>query len=86
MRPIHGDDYGIACCVSAMTIGKEMQFFGARCNLAKALLYAINGGRDEMNGEVIIPDIPKLDDEVLDYDRVLKNYYKVLDYVADLYV
>ena len=86
MRPIHGDDYGIACCVSAMTIGKEMQFFGARCNLAKALLYAINGGRDEMNGEVIIPDIPELDDEVLDYDKVLKNYYKVLDYVADLYV
>jgi formate C-acetyltransferase len=86
MRETHGDDYGIACCVSAMTLGKEMQFFGARCNLAKALLYAINGGRDEMTGEVVVPNIPAITTTPLDYNEVYNNYLKVLDYVAKIYV
>lgn len=86
MRPIYGDDYGIACCVSAMTIGKQMQFFGARANLAKSLLYAINGGVDEIKGTKVIPDIPTLQGEYLDYPTVLGNYKKVLSYVAGLYV
>ncbi len=86
MRPVYGDDYAIACCVSAMTVGKQMQFFGARCNIAKCLLYAINGGVDERTGELVVPGIERIADEVLDYERVRANYDKVLAYVADLYV
>lgn len=86
MRTIYGDDYAIACCVSAMIVGKQMQYFGARCNLAKALLYSINGGVDEKTGKVVIQGIEKIEDETLDFDKVKENYYKVLDYVAKLYV
>ncbi|MBQ9988808.1 MAG: formate C-acetyltransferase [Clostridia bacterium] len=86
MRPVYGDDYGIACCVSAMKMGKQMQFFGARANLAKSLLYAINGGVDELNGTLVIPNIEPDTDETLVYAKVLGNYKKVLSYVAALYV
>ena len=86
MRPIYGDDYCIACCVSAMAVGQQMQFFGARANLAKSLLYAINGGVDELKGTLVVPDIEKNNEEVLTYNRVLCDYKKVLSYVAELYV
>jgi len=86
MRRHWGDDYGIACCVSAMRLGKHMQFFGARANLAKALLYAINGGRDEIGGEQVSPPFPPITSEYLDFDEVMERFDEILDWLARVYV
>ncbi len=86
MSPIYGHDYAIACCVSAMKVGKQMQFFGARCNLAKSLLYSINEGKDEKSGKLVVSGIEKMTDEVLDYNKVKKAYFKTLEKVAKTYV
>jgi len=86
MRPFWGDDYGIACCVSAMRLGKQMQFFGARVNLAKALLYAINGGRDEISGDQIAPATPPVAGEFLDYDEVMAKFDITMEWLARTYV
>ncbi len=86
MRPEFGDDYGIACCVSAMRIGKQMQFFGARVNLAKALLYAINGGKDEKHGDQIAPAYAPITREYLDYEEVTAKFDVLMDWLAKLYV
>ena len=86
MRPFWGDDYGIACCVSAMRLGKQMQFFGARVNLAKALLYAINGGRDEVSGEQVAPRTLPVDGDFLDFDDVLAKFDTTMEWLARTYV
>ncbi len=86
MRRFWGDDYGIACCVSAMRIGKQMQFFGARANLAKTLLYAINGGRDEKSGKQITPKFSPITSEYLNYDEVMEKFDVMMDYVAKIYI
>ena len=86
MRVYHGDDYAIACCVSSMRIGKEMQFFGARANLAKCLLYAINGGRDEVTGEQVGPKFRAVEGDALDYDDVMGKYRDMMKWLAGVYV
>ena len=85
MRPIYGDDYAIACCVSAMRLGKDMQFFGARCNLVKTLLYSINGGIDEIKKEKVLDGFDIMDDEILDYEKVKDVYFKAIEKVAEIY-
>ena len=86
MRVTHGDDYTIACCVSSMRIGKEMQFFGARANLAKCLLYAINGGVDEISGKQVGPEYRPITSEYLDYDEVMHKYKQMMKWLAQVYV
>ncbi|MBD0309925.1 MAG: autonomous glycyl radical cofactor GrcA, partial [Microcoleus sp. T1-bin1] len=86
MRPQYGDDYAIACCVSAMRIGKQMQFFGARVNLAKTLLYAINGGKDEKSGDQIAPQFPPITTEYLDYDEVRARFQEMMAWLAKTYI
>jgi len=86
MRPYWGDDYGIACCVSAMKLGKQMQFFGARVNFAKCLLYAINGGRDEVSGDQVAPPAPAITSEILDYDEVMEKFEHMMEWLARTYV
>lgn len=86
MRVYHGDDYAIACCVSSMRVGKEMQFFGARANLAKCLLYAMNGGRDEITGEQIAPKFQAIESDVLDYDTVMDLFENMMEWLSGVYV
>ncbi len=86
MSPVFGNDYAIACCVSAMKVGKQMQYFGARCNLAKSLLYSLNGGRDELTGVKVLENIEQCDADILDYNDVKRRYFKVLDNVSKIYV
>ena len=86
MRGFWGDDYSIACCVSAMATGKQMQFFGARCNLAKALLYSINGGHDEITGIQVGPKFERITSDYLDYDEVVSKFEYFMDWIAKLYI
>jgi len=86
MREHWGDDYGIACCVSAMRLGKQMQFFGARANLAKALLYAINGGKDEKSGEQVGPEFAPITSDYLDYDEVMRRFDQIMEWLSGLYI
>ena len=86
MRVTHGDDYGIACCVSSMVIGKQMQFFGARANLAKCLLYALNGGVDEISHKQVGPRYRAVEGDVLDYDDVMQKFTDMMEWLADVYV